>query len=214
MNSDFDRNNGIRSQMRAKRRKTNLVLNGLIGLVLLLIIFVSVIIFGDDDPKKEVTEQTGTKTNISTGDENVAKQDVKTPTKKEKSKNEDDEDEAAKEDVKDNKDSDVVTAGGGDSNVKNTITNPDWKPVGTSQSGPFSSSDVDWDERVKALAYAIGTDSANMTVWYLGRDGGDRSIGTVSAKGSPETYRVYLEWKDGGGWMPTKVEELVANDKR
>lgn len=211
MNSDFDPNNGVRSQMRAKRRKTNLVLNGLIGFVLILIIVVSFIIFGNDDPKKDVQEQTDAKSGITTGDNNVAKQDVKTKTNKEKA-NEKDVVEGKK--VKDNKDSDVVTEGGGDSNVKNTITNPDWKSVGTTQSGPFSSSDVDWDERVKALAYAIGTEPGNMTVWYLGRDGADRSIGTVSAKGNPETYRVYLEWKDGEGWMPTKVEELVVNDKK
>lgn len=209
MQSNFNHSSeGVRSQQRSKRRKTNLILNGLIGLVVILIIIVCVIIFGNDDDKKEnvpvqKTEETSTPSDAGNVSKNETKKDT---TKNKQNANSDDTEKV-------DKDSEVVTDGGGDSNVKNTITNPNWKPVGTTQTGPNSSESVDWDERVEALAYAIGTEPANMTVWYLGRDGQDRSIGTVSAKGNPQAYRVYIEWKDGKGWMPTKVEELVANDK-
>jgi hypothetical protein len=54
-----------------------------------------------------------------------------------------------------------------------------------------------------------------MTVWYLGNNNGNpnSSIGTVSTKDKQQTYRVYIEWIDGQGWKPTKVEKLVENDK-
>nr|WP_242035144.1 YrrS family protein [Mesobacillus harenae] len=113
----------------------------------------------------------------------------------------------------------VVSDGGSDSNVKQTIVNPDWKPVGTTQTGEhISSSDpnsADWKEKELALSHGAGIDHANMTVWWLESNGDpNNAIGTISGKGSDQTYRVYIEWVDGQGWKPVKVEELIENDKK
>lgn len=206
MKSNFDQSReGIRSQQRAKRRKTNIILNGLIGLVILLIIVVSVSIFSGNNDEKEVKQEQKVSSSESG---NVTDKTSGTTKQNQKTKSQETADETTTED----EDSKVVTEGDG-LNVKSTIINPAWEPVGTTQTGPFSSDSIDWEERETALAYAIGLDRSNMTVWYLTRNGVDQSIGTITAKGNPQAYRVYLEWKDGKGWMPTMVEELIENDK-
>ena len=211
MKSNYEQSRGtMRSEIRSKRRKTNMVLNGLIGLVLLLIIIVSVSIFSKDEPEKEQQEQT-VENKMNTNDNGneatkPAKQDQDTTKDNASNENENAADTEQKKDA-------TITEGGGD-NIQKTIVDPSWEPVGTTQSGPNADATVDWDERVKALASAINVDESNMTVWYLSRNGQDQAIGTVTAKDNPQqAYRVYLEWVDGEGWKPSKVEELIENDK-
>ena len=51
-------------------------------------------------------------------------------------------------------------------------------------------------------------------MWWLERNGGpEKAIGTVAPKDQSTTYRVYLQWVDGKGWKPVKMQELVENDK-
>ena len=103
-------------------------------------------------------------------------------------------------------------------NVKKNIVHPDWKPVGTDQSGEHVSSydtgSVDWQEKIKAMSYATGISEDNMTVWFIEGNGGpQQSLGTITSKDQSQVYRVHLQWVDGEGWKPTKVQELVENDK-
>ncbi len=205
----------MRSEVRSKRRRTNMILNGLIALVLLLIVIVSVSIFSNDDETETQKDQAIEEKRNDSPAEKTTKEVKQETSKQSKSTQSDSKtkDKDTKKDKKQESDTEVITEGGGD-NVQRMIVNPAWEPVGTTQSGPNSSESVDWDERVKALASAIGADESTMTVWYLSRDGGpDKSIGTVTEKGNPQAYRVYLEWQDEGGWKPVKVEELIENDK-
>lgn len=210
MKSNYEQTRGaMRSEIRSKRRKTNMVLNGLIGLVLLLIIIVSVSIFSKDDPETKQQEQTvENKINANEATKS-AKQDQDTSEDNASNESEN----AAETEKEKEQDEPTITEGGGD-NIQRTIVDPSWEPIGTTQSGPNANETVDWDERVKALAYAINVDESNMTVWYLSRNGQEQAIGTVTAKDNPQqAYRVYLEWVDGEGWKPSKVEELIENDK-
>lgn len=214
MKSNYEQTRGaMRSEIRSKRRKTNMVLNGLIGLVLLLIIIVSVSIFSKDDPETKQQEQT-VENKINANDNGneatkSAKQDQDTSEDNASNESEN----AAETEKEKEQDEPTITEGGGD-NIQRTIVDPSWEPIGTTQSGPNANETVDWDERVKALAYAINVDESNMTVWYLSRNGQEQAIGTVTAKDNPQqAYRVYLEWVDDEGWKPSKVEELIENDK-
>ncbi|WP_262421774.1 YrrS family protein [Bacillus aquiflavi] len=111
----------------------------------------------------------------------------------------------------------VITEGGSSPNVKNTVINPAWKPVGTDQTGEhttvFNKDSADWSEMENAISYATGLSHDNMTIWFLGNGGENKAIGTVTSKDNQQVYRVYIEWVDGQGWKPTKVEELYENDK-
>ncbi|MCM3566504.1 YrrS family protein [Neobacillus mesonae] len=227
MNNGLNQNS--RSGYRSKRRKTNLVLNSLIIIVLALIIFVAYNIFasGNDEtasttketPKSEQTQAVHKeKKDNSSADEEQDSQEVSTDENQPSQESENPEE---KQDEKGNPDQaeesqKVVSDGGSSVNVLRTIENPAWKPVGTSQTGEhvpvYDSSSVDWQEMLNAITYATGLDQSNMTVWFLGSDRSttNASIGTVSSKDKQQKYKVYIKWVDGQGWMPTKVEELAS----
>lgn len=232
MNNDLNSNS--RSGYRAKRKKTNIVLNSLIIVVLLLIIFVAYNIFatGNDNasPKKDSTkiEQKENK-DVQKESETASKEDDKslTDTAAEEDLSGDDastsEDSATSEDTTTLEDADqsqaVVTEGDGNSNVIKATENPAWQPVGTSQTGEhtpvYDQTSVDWQEMLNAISYATGLDKGNMTVYWLGRDKSttNGSFSTVASKDNQQKFNVYLQWVDGQGWKPTKVEELAEIDQ-
>ena len=215
-------NEKTRSLLRAKRRKTNIVLNTLIVIVLLLIVVVTVnVFFGDDKTaSKEDVERASalSQSGQEKKDTNTDSQE-KVRTSKDKEKDQDidkdqdqdidkDGDLSEKDDVKDQE---IVTEGGSDPEVKKTIVNPAWEPVGTSRTGQHFNeySGADWDEMVQAISYGTGIDPSNMTILFLGNNGPDKSVGTVKQKDTQQEYRVYIEWVDEKGWKPTRVEELA-----
>jgi len=207
LSTDTNNNVRSRSENRSKRKKTNIILNGLIILVIALIVFVSYSIFKTKDDNNAEKQSN---TNAAKTEETAASGDAAAQTDDDKASNTDD----ADEDSTEQKDGDeVITDGGSDSNVIKTIENSSWESVGTAQTGEHTatySEGVDWNEQVKALAYGTGIDESNMTVWFLGNNNHDpnKSIGTVSTKDKSQKYRVYIEWVDGSGWKPTKVEEI------
>jgi cytoskeletal protein RodZ len=217
---NFENDEASRARKLAKRRKTNLVLNSLITIVLLLIVFVTVkIFFGDGQSEAEksdavvVDKQLATeKTDVDSG--NKDEQEAEVEEEKTDSADTDLEEESESDDEDLEEESEpTITEGGSSPDVKQTIVNPEWQPVGTTQTGEhhavYDKSSVDWQEMLKALSYATGIDTENMTVWFLGNNGGPQSaVGTVSDKGGGPKYRVPIEWVDGVGWKPVKVEEL------
>ncbi|WML47437.1 YrrS family protein [Neobacillus sp. PS3-34] len=223
MNNDFK--NSSRSGYRAKRKKTNILLNSLIAIVLLLIIIVAFTVFAggndnsaskSDNNKEAKHTQHSKKDKQSTSDNSTEASDSQTQTSEDNQST--DSEETASEQPDDSA-APVVTEGGSTDNVKQTIENPEWKPVGTSQTGEhaadYDSNSVDWQEMLNAISYATGIDRGNMTVWRIGNNNHDpnSSIATVSSKEDKKAYRVYIDWVDGEGWKPSKVEELTENDQ-
>ncbi|PWW26485.1 uncharacterized protein DUF1510 [Cytobacillus oceanisediminis] len=208
---------------REKRKKTNIVLNSLIALVILLIIVVSAKIFfgGNNDEALQADEQTASenernenKTDNQAGDREQEKEDEEEIEKaREEEEQAEEEKKEAEEAEKESEENEkVVTEGGSSPDVEKTIENPAWEPVGTSQSGEhtavYDQNAVDWQEMLQAISYATGVDQSNMTVWFLGNNGPNKSVGTISTKDQSEKYRVYIDWVDGQGWKPVKVEVL------
>ncbi|MEK5039039.1 YrrS family protein [Sporosarcina sp. FSL K6-3457] len=101
--------------------------------------------------------------------------------------------------------------------IAETIISAAWKPIGTTQSGEHASQydgkSVDWVEKQQALAYATGLPQESMLFLKI-KNGGDpqKSIGIVSSRDKEEKYRVYLEWVDGEGWKPVKMDVLKTLD--
>ena len=202
--------------------------------MLLLIIFVAYNIFatGNDNekalPKKEsqTTEQKETEQTENNEQKEADEDDnVTDPAEEEETSEETatSEDSTTSEDATTPEEADeseaVVTEGDGSSNVKTATENPAWQPVGTSQTGGdhtpvYDQSSVDWQEMLNAISYATGLEKSNMTVYWLGRDRSttNGSFGTVASKDNQQKYNVYLQWVDGQGWKPTKVEELAEID--
>nr|WP_312473935.1 YrrS family protein [Neobacillus sp.] len=221
LSNDF--NSSSRSGYRAKRKKTNLFLNGLIVIVLLLIIFVAYNIFasGSDEtaaPKKQ-DPKTEQKKSVHKKDQDKKKnEDVKKDDNSSNAANsEHQSSEEASTPQKADDSQAVESTGGSSSNVLKTIENPSWKPVGTTQTGDHTPvyNGVDWNEMLNAISYATGLDQGNMSVFWLGSDKSttNAAIGTVYSKDKQQKYKVYIKWVDGQGWMPTKVEELAELQK-
>ncbi|MGJ3415497.1 YrrS family protein [Bacillus sp. Je.9.29.b] len=215
-----------RFEHRDKRRKANMVLNILIGIVVVLILVVasSLLIFNkpkDTDvakePSKTAPATSENKQNSQedvkdpkkdTSDDSDAKKDDSSDQDDEKKKT-DDEEKPNKEALKDAKETD----GGKTSDVDKTYENDDWEPVGTEQSGShtatYDSSSKDWKEMIKAMSYATGISEDQMTVLWLGNNGGPQDAkGTIRDKSTGERYRVEITWVDEKGWKPVKVEKL------
>ncbi|MFN2745135.1 YrrS family protein [Bacillus sp. z60-18] len=226
-----------RFENRDKRRKANLVLNILIGIVLVLIVVVASSLMMNS-PKEQATQD------VSKNDSEQTKEapasDNKKQTSDEDVKDKDDsktkDDSADKEDSASDSDADKdqeketasdedkeksddpfegaeVKEGGSSANVEKTIINPNWKPVGTKQSGEhtatYDSSSQDWAEMLEAISYATGVSKDNMTVIWLGNNGSPQDAkGTIQTNDSGVKYQVAITWVDGKGWKPTKVEKL------
>lgn len=209
-----------RFNQRSKRRKTNLILNGLIGIVLVLIIVVSGVIFWGNDDKatteKEQDQSVDASNEANEGEESSKEEtegsDSKTDEEDSSTESSSSNEESSEEDSSNDNEEAIVTEGGADSNVVRTIVNPNWEPIGTSQTGEHTNvySGVDWDEMVSAIEYATGLSEDNMTIKFLGNDGHNKSKGTVFSKDRTQIYRVSIEWVDGQGWKPTLVEELAS----
>ncbi|PAE23064.1 YrrS family protein [Bacillus sp. 7894-2] len=205
---------------REKRKKTNIILNSLIALVIILIIVVSAKIFfgGNNDQALPADEQTASESKQKEKNKEDKGNDIEQNKDKDKEKaDKDSEEEKEKEKEENAKETEedqeqVVTEGGSGPDVEKTIENPAWKPVGTSQTGEhtavYDQNHADWQEMLSAISYATGVDQGNMTVWFLGNNGPNSSVGTISTKDQSEKYRVYIDWVDGEGWKPSRVEVL------
>ena len=101
--------------------------------------------------------------------------------------------------------------------IDETVINASWEPIGTTQTGEHASqydrASVDWVEKQQALAYATGLSQDSMIFWKIKNGGGpQKSVGIVSSTNKAEKYRVYLEWVDGEGWKPVKMDVLNTLD--
>ncbi|WP_342028060.1 YrrS family protein [Mesobacillus persicus] len=216
LNNDFE-NEASRAQKLAKRRKTNLILNSLITVVLLLIVFVTVKIFFGDSQSEAEKANTSVVVNkeVADKDVNVDSGNSEEQTKEVVDETPEGETEAETEDQAHS--DPIVTEGGDSPDVKQTIIDPNWQPVGTSQTGEhvavYDDTSIDWQEMLQALSQASGIAVDDMTVWHLRNNGSpQKAVGTVSGKGGPVKYRVAIDWVDGQGWKPVKLEELKLEE--
>ncbi|MFE5471740.1 YrrS family protein [Bacillus safensis] len=214
-----------RFEHRDKRRKANMVLNILIGIVVVLILVVASSLLIFNRPPKDVADEPSKTAPATSENKQNSEEDVKDPkkdtsddsdAKKDDSSDQDDDTKKTDDEEKPNKDAlkdAKETDGGKTSDVDKTYENDDWEPVGTEQSGShtatYDSSSKDWKEMIKAMSYATGISEDQMTVLWLGNNGGPQDAkGTIRDKSTGERYRVEITWVDEKGWKPVKVEKL------
>ncbi|MFC0296166.1 YrrS family protein [Geobacillus jurassicus] len=200
---------GTRFAARAKRRRINRWLNGAIAVVVLLILIVGGnLLFGGEPGEKAVDR--GAKTEAA----NAKRVEVETgastaPAEEEGTASADEQSEPADETSESNV---TETPGPPGSNVEKEIVNPAWQPIGTTQSEPhetvFQKDSVDWKEMLDAVSYATGIAPEEMIVWFIGNNGPNKAVATISQKDQTAHYKVYIEWVTNEGWKPTKVQKL------
>ncbi|MCG3089198.1 YrrS family protein [Sporosarcina cyprini] len=229
------------SRVNRKRNKSrsNLILNGLIGLVVVLIIIVgaSIIIGGKDETKEKDPETVETSGASGEESEDSGMEEEQPEDGSEQNSVDENDTAGETESGNDTSDTDGQTESDQETNVTDeaaegelvsvtptdekvvteTVVNESWAPIGTAQSGEHVSSydgeSVDWNEKKKALAYATGLSEDSMIFWKIKNGGGpQKSIGIVSTRDKSQMYRVYLEWVDGQGWQPVKMDKLSTLD--
>jgi hypothetical protein len=215
------------SRVARNRQKSNRILNILIGVVFVLIVITAVGIFtGGDDRAADSGREAGSEQaeggsgpdggNVPASDggedadEAGNEESADRETASEKT---DQEAENGGESQESDQPGKVIRTPSDDGVVDETIVDTSWKPIGTEQSGEhvsvYEKGHIDWQEKVKAMSYATGIPESDMIVWYLKNGGGpQKSIGTVSTGDKSEKYNVHLEWVDGEGWMPVRLDKL------
>ncbi|TFD92362.1 YrrS family protein [Jeotgalibacillus sp. R-1-5s-1] len=224
-------NKNSRSTIQGKKRKTNIIYNTSIAVVFGLILIVgSLIFFGgnenqaaSDEEEKTIAEQV--QENNGVADEQDSNDNEEQQEESESASLTAAESEERENNASEDEQSEEQTIASEEENEKKEKEEKkkkkdekpkegEFKPIGTEQTGEHVSSyeegSVDWNEKVKAAAYATGLDASTMTVWWMGNNGGPNlSYADVSGPdASAEEYRVHLEWIDGEGWKPVKVDEL------
>lgn len=231
---DSDKDSRV-NKFEKRRQNTKLMTILMIVGVLLLIVLLAIWIFGgkdkdtsESDPGSNTTETDNNgnegstdrpddENNTSDNDNNLTNNDDLNDNNQADNEAENEEDENDTENAK-NEDVDIkeVESSSDDENVESTYTG-NWQPIGTEQSEPhetqFDKSSVDWGEMEEAIRLATGLEEGDMVTWFIGNDGPEKAIGTVTSKDESETYRVYISWITDEGWKPTQVEVLKENDR-
>lgn len=184
-----------RFQQKKQKRRKGILLNVCIGIVLLAAITVAYQLFLS--PAQQAVS------------ENKNAEQKKTETESPKKEETKEKSTPASKVVEDKK---IILQDQQDPNVVEAYTNPAWMPIGTSQSEPhtttFDSSSVDWKEMVQSISYALNIPADTLTILFIGNNGPNKAIGTVQAKDTKQTYKVYIEWVEAQGWQPTLVQQM------
>ncbi|EKN68639.1 YrrS family protein [Schinkia azotoformans] len=230
MKYDFkDLYEGPRFQNRAKKRKIKLIITSIAAILGIVLIIGIINIFSGDSEQANValeepneTEQAVDDTIDEVADDAETDDDTLTADNNEAAHNENITEKVSpnkqvtSKDEKHDAASDSTKSEDRESTVVGSIKK-DWEPVGTEQEGEhvtdFTKGSQDWEEMTQAVSSATGLSNDNMIVWWMGNGGAsNKAISTVSTKDKGTYYRVQLEWVNGSGWKPVKVEEVEGND--
>ncbi len=199
-----------------RKRKSERLLNRLIVSIVLLVVVTAIILININLPVEQANpsekQQPSDATEVKTKkDESTQKGEAEQNDSATKSTNQPIEEQTTSPGIVSKPEQDE------DSIVIETIVDTSWEPIGTKQTGyhesKYDGQSLDWHEKKEAIAYATLFDVDDLIFWKI-KNGGDeqRSIGIVSTFDEKHKYRVYLQWEDGKGWKPTKLEVLRTLD--
>ncbi len=201
-----------------KKNRSNSVLNMMIGLVFTLILITAAFIFMD---KEEGSIEQPESVKIAPDTDQPVVEESKEDESDAGAEDSEEVEATPEEPEAEPEETEEGTVTGGtitkeDSNdpvVEETIINTSWEPVGTSQKGEhvsvYQKGSADWNEKIKAISYATGLAEDDMYIMMIKNGGGpQKSIGVVQSKDQSKKYRVHMEWVDGEGWSPVKLDVL------
>ncbi|MCH7322190.1 YrrS family protein [Solibacillus sp. MA9] len=97
--------------------------------------------------------------------------------------------------------------------VDEVQVNSAWAAYPTEQTGEhvstFESGHIDYEEKLKAVFSVLDLQQENSIVLRVKNNGSaNTAIAVVTSMDKTEMYRVSIEWIDGEGWKPTRLEVL------
>lgn len=208
-------NNYSRLNRKRGPNRTNKIMNILIIIVVVLIIITASMIFLGGNNKNK-TDEKKLPTTEEPKEDVTNDTDVDSDQEDSSSNTEDSTDKDDSVEETDAAESGVITyQSPEDKIIEETIINTGWEPIGTKQKGEhvslYDGTSDDWHEKIEAISYATGLSKDDMRILRI-KNGGNpqKSIGIVSSKDEVEKYRVYLDWVDGEGWQPVKMDILAT----
>lgn len=201
------------------KNRSNSVLNMMIGLVFTLILITGAFIFLDKEEGSIEQPESVKIASEAELEESGAADEPEGDAASDDSKEEVEEAPAEPETKPEETEEGKVTGGtitkedSNDPLVEETIINTSWEPVGTKQKGDhvsvYEKGSADWNEKIKAISYATGLAGDDMYIMMIKNGGGpQKSIGVVQSKDQSKKYRVHMEWVEGKGWTPVKLDVL------
>ncbi|MGG0188436.1 YrrS family protein [Bacillus rhizoplanae] len=210
---------GTRFQQKQQRRRQNGVLNIAIGIVLLAVVIVAYQLIFTSDNTEQVASSDKKVAQQTEKEKEAAKKKEKEETAKKKEdakaaeqkKKEEEEKKKAEEEAK-AKENEKVSAEKTIATATEAYTKPAWKPVGTEQGQSpamtFQKGSTDWNEMIKAIAYAIDIPADQLVIHRIGNSGKQKAYGNVQDKQTGKKYYVNIDWVENEGWKPTLVQVL------
>lgn len=219
-----DNGNNSRLNKFEKRRKNTKSISVLLIIGgILIIILAGIWLFGggndeeNADQPDEASEDIVINEDNNTEDDSNADNENSDADSGNTEETEDDSNNDQNSDEENNEDVETEEVEPSDENVSKAYTG-NWEPIGTEQEGPhtttYEEGTADRRELKQAASLATGIAENDMIEWWYENGGDQKVIATVSNNAQTEIYRVYLSWIDDEGWQPTKVEELIENDRK
>ncbi len=180
----------------------------LIAVVGVAIIATLVILISGDSEPTDKAESPAKSEQVATDDEKANPQDTKAPVTDDES-----EETTSSEDTKDMSENTVLPSA--DPFVEEVQINQAWTAYPTEQTGPHESmyekGHIDYEEKLKAIFSVLDIPQDNSIVLSVKNNGSTTtSIAVVTSMDKSKKYRVSIEWLDGEGWKPTRLEVLNA----
>ncbi|MEK4700535.1 YrrS family protein [Solibacillus sp. FSL R7-0668] len=97
--------------------------------------------------------------------------------------------------------------------VQEVQVNDTWTAYPTEQTGThesiFEKGHIDYEEKLKAIFSVLDLEQENSIVLRIKNNGSaSTAIAVVTSMDKEQMYRVSIEWIDGEGWKPTRLEVL------
>ncbi|SFJ18339.1 Protein of unknown function [Halobacillus dabanensis] len=218
-----------RSSRFEKKRRSTKWLTWLVGAgSVFMVLFISLWVFGDDEQtgKAQEAEEVETETHQNedeTQDNKDKKSDSEAADGKDAEKEQEEQSDKHQVSIEDFDELKPIEDEEGlkiqksdDPNVERVITK-DWPVIPTEMetnaehSITYQSGSQDYKELQQAIRSAVGLSEDNIIYWTVENRGGpQKAISVVSDKNKTGYLRVHVNWVDGQGYKPVKLE--VLND--
>lgn len=188
--------------------KLNKHLFKLIAVVSVAIIAtLAILISGDPKPTEKAEAPAKTEQPASEDEKAITQDAVK-----------DDEQEVNSEAEDANESTENTVLPSADPLVAEVQVNNAWTAYPTEQTGPHESTyekgHIDYEEKLKAIFSVLDIPQDNSIVLSVKNNGSTTtSIAVVTSIDKEQKYRVSIEWIDGEGWKPTRLEVLNTVEK-
>src|SRR5699024_8326021 len=213
----------LRRSRQSKRRKNkrNFWFLIFLAFIFVILLFVLVNFGGKDSSPSETAENTENTNNDETSSEkaNNSNQEETSNAEDNETNENNEENNDDSEDNEDDDSEDETSTEEVDSDDPNVTKDykGEWDPVDTEQSVDHTTNYEDASqgrtEIKQAIADATCVSEDQMIEHWVGNQGEQYVTSTSQDESTDQFYRVSLEWIEGAGWQPNKVEEWDSFEK-